>query len=454
MRRLVLFLTCMVAMAVASHTAAVAQTLFEKLVMPGPLTKSHAKFEETCSKCHTPFQGQMQSSLCLDCHDKIAADRKAKEGFHTKNPAASSSDCRHCHTDHKGRQHDIIGLDMSTFDHRQTDFQLDGKHVAAPCQGCHKPNVPYRAAPSKCVECHRSADPHKGNLGDDCQSCHVTKAWTETKPFDHAKTKFALVDAHQKVACDKCHSGEIYKGAPTKCSGCHAVQDVHAGELGARCETCHQPKTWKAVKFDHARDTKFPLRGAHKKAKCDTCHAGNAYDVKLPMTCNGCHGRQDPHKGELGTQCARCHNEDGWLKRVAFDHDLTRFPLIGLHAAVGCDSCHRSKSFKEAPRDCTACHSDTAHGNRLGPDCARCHTPNGWRRWAFDHAREANFPLDGAHGAITCHACHQKPAARSVTTSRTCYGCHSGDDVHQGAFGQECATCHTSESFSKPRLRR
>lgn len=431
-----------------------AQTLFEKLVMPGQLTQSHAKYEKTCEKCHTPFKRETQSAQCLDCHDKIDADRKAKEGFHSKNPAAAKSDCRHCHTDHKGRAFDIVGLDADTFDHRHTDFKLEDKHAAVPCQGCHKPMTAYRAAPHRCIDCHREADPHKGRLGEACNSCHVPKGWSETKPFDHARTKFPLLESHIKVSCEKCHAGEVYKGAPTQCSACHLVQDVHKGQLGTRCETCHRPKTWKTVKFDHARDTKFPLRGAHRRAKCDACHSGNAYDVKLPTTCHACHGRQDPHKGSLGTACAGCHNEEGWQRRVSFDHDLTRFPLLGLHATVGCDSCHRTKSFKDTPRACASCHSDSVHKSRLGSDCARCHTPNGWRRWSFEHARETGFELTGAHAALTCHACHDKPATGRMTAPKTCVGCHAADDAHAGAFGQACETCHTSEDFRKPRLRR
>ncbi len=452
-RPLLIILLALIALVAPAHVAG-AQTLFEKLVMPGPLTQSHAKYEKNCAKCHTPFDRDKQAALCLDCHDKIAADRKAEQGFHSKNPAAAKSECRHCHTDHKGREVDITGLDASTFDHRQTDFHLEGKHAGAECQGCHKPKTAYRAAPGRCIDCHREIDPHKRRLGEACQSCHTPKVWREVKPFDHAKTDFPLVDSHVKVACDKCHAGEVYDGAPMKCSGCHAVQDVHKGELGPRCETCHQPKKWKTVKFDHTRDTKFPLRGKHSKAKCESCHIDNAFTDKLATTCNGCHGRQDPHKGKLGPRCERCHNEDGWQKKVAFDHDLTRFPLIGLHAAVGCDSCHRSKDFKDAPSKCSACHADTHHKARLGADCARCHTPNGWQRWTFDHARDARFDLTGAHASLACHRCHTRPATGTVTAPKDCYACHSGDDAHQGAFGQACENCHTTENFRQARFRR
>lgn len=433
---------------------ALGQNIFEKLVMPGPLTKAHQKYEKSCNKCHTPFKQDMQSTLCLDCHDKIAADRRKSQGFHAKNPIAAKSECRHCHKEHKGADADITGLDSSTFDHSQTDFKLTGRHGSVSCDSCHKVGETPRNAPHECIGCHKRVDPHKGRLGDVCQSCHSEEGWKKARAFNHNQTKFPLMDSHQKVGCGKCHAGEVYKGVSTTCSGCHAPQDVHKGAHGQRCETCHTPNKWKTIKFNHDRDTKFALKGEHKLAKCDSCHIGNVYTVRLSTQCAGCHGRQDPHKGSLGSKCSKCHNETSWHAKVAFDHDLARFPLIGLHAAVGCASCHRSKTYREAPKNCEACHADKHHEGRVGSACARCHTPNGWDRWIFNHSTDAKFELTGAHSAIACHACHKASSGQRVATPKTCIACHSKDDVHKGAFGQSCESCHTTENFRRPRFQR
>lgn len=443
------------ALLMAAATGSVAaQTLFEKLVMPGPLAKAHEKYEKECNKCHTPFRRETQSTLCLDCHDKVAADRKQSRGFHSKNPHAAKSECRHCHAEHKGANADITGLDTATFDHRQTEFLLKGKHATVTCDGCHKRGEAYRKAPSKCVDCHKASDAHKGRLGEDCQSCHSESSWRKAKEFDHQKTKFPLVDAHKKVACDKCHAGEQYKGVPTSCSGCHKLQDVHKGAYGMRCEACHAPSKWKTIRFNHDRDTKFPLKGGHREAKCESCHRDALYSVKLPMTCNGCHGQHDPHKGSLGTNCAKCHNEASWHSSVAFEHDLTRFPLIGLHAAVGCQACHQSKAYRDTPRSCSGCHEDKHHRGRVGQACGQCHTPNGWDRWTFNHARDAKFELTGRHASLNCHACHKEQATAKVTAPKACIACHARDDVHHGSFGTTCENCHTTENFRDVRFRR
>ncbi len=60
---------------------AAAQTLLEKLIIPGPVIQGHAKFEKDCGKCHEPFSRQTQTRLCLDCHKETAADRTSKKDF-------------------------------------------------------------------------------------------------------------------------------------------------------------------------------------------------------------------------------------------------------------------------------------------------------------------------------------------------------------------------------------
>jgi hypothetical protein len=441
-------------LAIFAAGAGKAQSLFEQLVMPGPVIEGHAKVETTCAKCHEAYSRQSQPKLCLECHKDIASDRQRERGFHGRDQNALQRDCKHCHTDHKGRTADIVRLDRETFNHVLTNFQLNGAHKSAPCAGCHKASEAFRKAPGRCIDCHKGAEPHKGRLGELCQNCHSEDGWRKTKPFDHDKTRFALVGAHKTVACGACHAGERYKDIATTCVGCHAQQDKHAGRYGQKCETCHASTKWATISFNHDKATKFPLRGKHATVKCDTCHAGDLYRDKLATNCASCHGKNDPHKGQLGARCEQCHKETGWRQKVAFDHDVTRFPLIGLHAAVACEECHRTTRFKDAPTACSGCHKDKFHEGRLGAQCAGCHNPNGWKRWQFDHARQTRFALDGAHKGLHCHACHQTKNVAKVTQSSGCYGCHSADDAHRGSFGRNCEQCHSTTSFRQRVQRR
>jgi len=429
-----------------------AQTLLERLVMPGPLVEGHAKLEAECSKCHEPFARHSQSNLCLDCHKEVAADRSNRTGLHGREREAVAAPCRQCHSDHKGREFDVTQLDRETFNHDLANYRLVDSHRNVPCTGCHLEKVKFRKAPSVCFECHKKSDPHRGRLGEACDNCRGVVKWRDTKPFNHDRTRFALEGAHAKIACATCHAGQVYKDMGTSCVSCHRLQDVHADRYGARCETCHDQLRWASGRFDHDK-TKYPLRGAHAKVKCDTCHTGSLYQDKLATSCVSCHRKDDPHRGKLGPRCETCHGEVDWRKSVSFDHDLTRFPLVGLHAQVPCEECHRSPSYKDAPVACEKCHEDF-HQGRLGGRCATCHNPNGWARWRFDHARQTKFPLTGAHQKAACENCHKAKSPPSLKLATDCYSCHRGVDPHYGSFGRDCQRCHNTAEWRRLDLKR
>lgn len=424
-----------------------AQTLLERLVMPGPLVEGHAKLEAQCSKCHEPFSRHSQTKLCLDCHKETAADRATRKGIHGREREALTLECKQCHTDHKGRSADINQLDRETFNHDLSNYKLVDAHSSVPCEGCHTEKGKFRKTPSVCFECHKKVDPHRGRLGEKCDNCHTVVKWRGTKPFDHGKTRFALEGAHKDVACATCHTGELYKDLAVSCASCHRLQDIHADRYGAKCETCHDQAKWKTVRFDHDK-TKYPLRGGHVKVKCDACHTGDLYREKLATSCNSCHRKEDPHKGKLGERCEDCHNDTDWRKNISFDHEITRFPLIGLHAPVPCEECHRSPTYKNEPVACEKCHKDF-HQGRLGVRCVDCHNPNGWARWRFDHTRQTKYPLTGAHQKIVCEACHKAKSPPDLKLATDCYSCHRSADVHNGTFGRDCQRCHVTAEWRK-----
>lgn len=432
---------------ISSFFTAHSQSLFDRLVMPGELAQSHAKYEKTCENCHEPFSKDSQRRLCLDCHKEVATDVNDKTGFHGKRSDIAVTECKTCHTDHKGRPADIVQFDPQTFNHTTTDFQLTGAHATAPCSGCHASGEKFRKAPQICIGCHKKNDVHNGELGKECATCHTDTTWQRPKAFDHAKTKFPLIGAHEKVQCAVCHVGERYRDLPHTCNDCHRIQDIHAGRFGAKCQTCHTSSKWNEISFDHGKSTKFPLNGAHKAAKCTTCHKGVIADEKLTTACVGCHKANDPHKGQLGQRCEQCHNEINWRQKVKFDHDVTAFPLIGLHATVPCEECHQSTAHRDAAKTCAACHKDTHHEGKLGPQCQRCHNPNGWALWRFNHDRETKFPLAGAHAGLQCQGCHREPTTNKVTAPSACFACHASDDAHRGTFGRGCDKCHVTTSF-------
>ncbi|MEQ1719164.1 MAG: cytochrome c3 family protein [Hyphomicrobium sp.] len=427
-----------------------AQNVIERLVSPGDVITGHAKIEKDCTTCHKPFSRAAQDSLCLDCHKKIAEDLQAKAGYHYLTLEARNQGCAHCHDDHKGRDFDAVQLDKQIFNHAETDYPLAGAHVSAKCESCHLTGKKYRDAPSRCIDCHKAADPHKSALGEKCETCHDVHAWRKLKPFDHDQTKYKLTGGHALASCLSCHSGERWKGLTQVCNDCHRQQDKHRTTYGTACEKCHKTSTWSAVAFDHDKDTKFPLLAKHITTACNACHTQDPKIEKLSKACTPCHTKDDVHKGALGKECQKCHNESGWKLGVLFDHDKdTKFPLLDKHATTKCGECHTTKSYRDAPKTCIGCHAKKdVHAGRLGPKCEDCHNAKNWKEWRYDHAKAARYPLTGQHAKTSCHDCHKQKHLTKVVTPRECLGCHQADDTHKGAFGKECGRCHSTAAFT------
>lgn len=422
----------------------VAASLFESVVNPGKLIQGHAKYEGECKNCHEPFNKESQQLLCSECHKDIAADIKLGTGHHGR---IARKPCRDCHTDHKGRDADIVNLDEARFDHRKTDYPLRGKHADEKlrCAACHVTGTKYRAAPVRCEDCHTKHDVHRGALGKDCAQCHVEKSWHEVE-FDHDATKFPLMGKHLKSECKACHKDTLFKDTPRQCVACHRKDDKHKGSLGLKCESCHNERSWAAARFDHTRDTKFPLKGKHDAAKCSGCHTGKVFKKDVPTTCVGCHRKNDTHKGRYGERCESCHAEQAW-KELNFDHGRdTKFRLLGKHATVKCDTCHTGTLYQQKLQvACASCHEkDDKHRGQLGKECEKCHNETNWKEARFDHAT-ARFPLLGMHLRVECGKCHATPAFRDA--AKDCVGCHLANDVHKRTLGGKCETCHNARDW-------
>ena len=383
-----------------------------------------------CAACHISEKKYREAPKnCVDCHEDDDA--------HNNRLGEKCADC-----------HDERSWGSQEFDHEATEFALLDKHQKVDCNSCHV-NQKYKGIPKDCHVCHAVNDMHAGRYGSKCKDCHSEAGWDNTR-FDHDRdTEYRLDGKHRDVKCDVCHSGKLHEKKPQReCVSCHRGDDEHSGRYGNKCQSCHNPHGWGEAKFDHALKTDYPLRGNHQEVRCTSCHKGEAYEEKLAKDCFSCHGHDDAHKGQEGEQCENCHDEDGWGGRVRFDHGMTRFPLVGLHAVAPCEECHLNAAFKMAASDCNVCHQpDDIHELRLGQRCELCHNPNAWSLWEFDHNVQTDYMLDGAHEGIDCLSCHDREAAQGIKMSSTCADCHRADDVHDGQFGRYCDRCHITQSF-------
>ncbi len=338
----------------------------------------------------------------------------------TEDHAEFESQCESCHASfNRGAQQDLC---LSCHEEIAADLAAQiGYHGRFP------------GADAACVTCHTE---HEGREAD--------IVGIDIAAFDHQFTDYPLRGGHTEVECESCHIEPAQFGAaPSDCVSCHEDSDPHMGRLGAECETCHNENDWTEIDFDH-ETTEFPLSGAHVETGCETCHAEETY-ADTPMACIACHREDDTHRGSLGEDCASCHTASDWAE-LKFDHDQTRFSLIGAHAREECEACHADEEYSGAETACIACHEEAnPHEERLGLDCESCHTAFDWTVQRFDHDT-TEFSLEGKHVETECAACHVEPSA-TVRIDPDCVSCHLEDDTHDGSLGSECASCHSAETW-------
>lgn len=402
---------------------------------PGALARAHRELEgaTNCVQCHG-LKREPMTQLCLNCHKEVRWLLDQGRGFHARDARNSKKECSSCHPDHAGAEFDLIAWPdggESRFDHRKAGWVLDGKHVDTKCAACHA--TKFRASRAATLS------PRKTSAG--------------------------------------------WMGLETSCVSCHKVDDPHSAKLSARCETCHDAKSWeKAPHFDHD-SADYPLTGKHVDVACDKCHLmprlaprSNERGEKIPVfkpvpfrECSNCHA--DPHKARMTGKCVDCHVTRGWevVDRREFNHGATRYALRGKHAAVECAACHGPSLSKKDPpyAACASCHADVHNGEGTvagaSADCAACHRVEGFTPSTFTVAqhRRTAYPLEGRHATVRCIACHQAQtvsvagvslrSARLRPTYAQCTACHADshagqltDRVGQGA----CEACHGVGGFT------
>ncbi|MBI3671055.1 MAG: hypothetical protein HY237_14905 [Acidobacteria bacterium] len=241
------------------------------------------------------------------------------------------------------------------------------------------------------------------------------------------------------------------------------------GQITIPCENCHTFTSWKPIRsvpeFSH-NTTRYPLRGLHEKVDCRLCHTKMVF-TNVSTKCADCHA--DIHRRQFGANCEQCHTVKGWRVSVqAVKQHLNRFPLLGAHAALECEACHKGGAtgqFAGLPTDCAACHLGSFQQAKI-PDhlalkfpttCQSCHTVDTWQGAKFDHVQFTGFLLTGAHARLDCTACHA--GGRFQGTPANCYGCHAKDfnasknpDHVKAGFPQDCSQCHSTASWSGARF--
>ncbi|MBU2507006.1 MAG: cytochrome C [Bacteroidetes bacterium] len=323
-------------------------------------------------------------------------------------------------------------------------------------------NVYAQISPGELTTAHANLEGMKN-----CTECHELG-----EGIDNAK-------------CLDCHT-EINSRVKSNI-GYHASKEVKIKEC-IECHSEHHGREFKIINFsesDFDHDlTSFTLKGKHKKEKCASCHkteflktpstqnevnkhkilsdkilSGKKTFLGLSQRCENCH--IDYHDGSLGNECKNCHDADAFRPASLFDHQKTKFGLIGAHLKTDCVKCHAKTTVGEKETQkfnglnfssCSACHKDS-HNGKFGSQCSGCHTTNSFaditNRKKINHSL-TDFQLIGLHNSVDCSKCHTTAKGLKPKHSQ-CTNCH--EDYHKGQLKKldaniDCNECHNEHGFS------
>ena len=185
-----------------------------------PLEGKHIPVD--CKECHTTenYTDPIDFAQCMNCHEDYHEGEFETNGI--------SPDCAECHSLLAGFEETTYTVEM----HAETDFALEGAHIATPCFECHleKEKWVFRDIAAECIDCHDDIHDSQFLVAgvNDCARCHDPENWYP-RLFDHVNTEFPLEGRHADVDCSGCHqtyekedkSIVEYKIKRFECVDCH-----------------------------------------------------------------------------------------------------------------------------------------------------------------------------------------------------------------------------------------
>ncbi|MEJ2200630.1 MAG: cytochrome c3 family protein, partial [Desulfuromonadaceae bacterium] len=315
-----------------------------------------------------------------------------------------------------------------------------------------------------CATCHHAHRPMQidfvkaGGVKGACLSCHEGVVTVEK----------GIPNAHDNLACNKCH---LTHGDAPKCTGCHAS---HADSMQeGDCQSCHAPHNPMSIRY-YAGVAADLCAACHDGIVSELQQQGKAHQEKVG--CFRCHSKHPPQKNSAPAACTfchlpeknahfalkdcqGCHRPHAPLSKALGDMKNVMTACITCHAPVkevmdqvadahsqqNCIDCHNEHG--QLP-DCRDCHDSHAE-SMTRQDCQQCHAPHGPSAIRFDSSVSATLcaachaapvalmeKTGGAHKELGCAGCHEQHG--SVPS---CADCHGADDQAHFAVAN-CRSCH------------
>jgi hypothetical protein len=214
---------------------------WQQLDSPGPLSKPHAFIGNNCAACHTPVAGVTRAK-CVACHanDSDLVDREPT-AFH-----AGISECAACHYEH------VPGVERP--------IHMDHAALA------------------------RIGLAELGKGGNEARQLKARLvAWMRLAPPAGMQANLL---AEERLL---------------DCSSCHRINDVHSGNFGQNCASCHGTKSWFIEAYVHPSPSTRQCAQCHRPSPC---HFMPGCLVMMGHMAGG--------EGARLEQCYRCHKTTSW----------------------------------------------------------------------------------------------------------------------------------------------
>jgi len=342
---------------------------------------------------------------------------------------------------------------------KEEPFYLHAKHVGElglDCNACHvavkegSVNL-QRPGHDQCMACHQDSFDKLDNQKI-CSQCHTAFPPTsddQLYPFPrYKKQRPILIDFSHAKHVDPHQRIDPKTGMRADCSFCHVIDSKGALSIGhEQCAACHSKPGMKPL-----------LAATSTTADCQGCHNPMAIEnpslrkVTVPVeVVSGAykdirfsHQWHFEHRGQLDMNCTVCHRDMS---------QSTTLATIRLPKMSSCGTCHTQQASNRRMDNCGTCHASSETGAALA-------SYSRWIKPAFhDESFRQRHQTQASAPDALCYICHTGVSSTSTAEQR-CEQCHRTmrpashtvrwrDDVH-GKFAaldrNQCSTCHVADT--------
>jgi hypothetical protein len=259
------------------------RNIWQQVVSPGLLSKSHASLSKNCVACHTTVKG-VDAGKCIACHaNNTALLQRQPTAFH-----ANIQTCSGCHGEHQA----TVRM-PTTMDHTLLAEvgHLDLK-AAALGEGSNNQDIGTAVKLLDKIPPPVTQAPLASTRSSDTQMSDDSNMRAETKIAVEPPSVPELLVNHPRLSAVE---------SSLNCVSCHATKDRHKGLLGTNCVQCHATTQWTVSEFRHP---------SSRSTNCAQCHQAPPSHYMMHFSMMSAPIARQP-KAKVN-QCYLCHQTTSW----------------------------------------------------------------------------------------------------------------------------------------------